>query len=226
VRRLVLFGVAGSLSATALLAVGILLFGDFGEREGRILLTTVLLAGYGLLALPAAYLIDRRSLPALATAVVALSVLGFALALAAVWAGDDPPEGLWKTLATVTAFAVAATQTAALARRPSRLFATSTLLVLVLAAMASAAAWAEIESTGYYRALGALAVLDVLAVALQPILGLARRPAETHRLVLVTEPGGRSEASVEASDFATAVERAVRAAERDGRKVVRVERLD
>lgn len=224
-RRLVLYGVATSLSATALLAIGILLFGDFGETEGQILLTTTLLAGYGLLALPAAYLFDRRSLPLLAAVVVVLSALGFALAVAVVWAGDVSEE-LWKTLATVTAFGVAATQTAALARRPSRLFAASVLLVLVLAAMVSAAAWGEIESTGYYRALGALVVLDVLAVALQPILGLARRPAEAHRLVLATEPGGRSEASIEAPDFASAVERAVRAAERDGRRVLRIERLD
>jgi hypothetical protein len=48
-KRLVLLAVAGLLTAAAALAIGILLFGDFGSTEGRILATTALLAGYGLL---------------------------------------------------------------------------------------------------------------------------------------------------------------------------------
>lgn len=39
VRRALLAGIAASLTATALLAVGILLLGHFGETEGRILAT-------------------------------------------------------------------------------------------------------------------------------------------------------------------------------------------
>ena len=58
-----LLSVAVLLSVSAALAVGILLFGEFGETEGRVLATTGLLAGYGLLALPAAMLLDRRRLP-------------------------------------------------------------------------------------------------------------------------------------------------------------------
>lgn len=224
-RRLVLYGVVASLSATALLAIGILLFGDFGETEGRILSTTALLAGYGLLALPAGFLVDRGRLPALAAAVAALAALGFVLALAVVWS-DGASEPLVKALVTVTSFAVAATQTAALSGRRHRLFAVSTALVFVLAVLVTAAAWGEIGSSGYYRALGALAVLDVLAVVLQPILGLARPSGRAYRLALVTEPGGRGETTVEAADFAGAVERAVRAAERDGRRVLRVERVE
>ena len=80
-RRLVLIGVAVSLCATALLAIGILLFGNFGETEGRILGTTLMLAGYGLVALPAGFLLDQSRHRPLAGAVIALAATGLALAL-------------------------------------------------------------------------------------------------------------------------------------------------
>ena len=56
-RRLLLTAVAVSITATALLAIGVLLFGSFGETEGRILGSTMILAGYALLALPAGFLL-------------------------------------------------------------------------------------------------------------------------------------------------------------------------
>jgi hypothetical protein len=55
----VLTAVAVSLVATALLAIVILLFGSFGETEGRILGATMMLTGYALVALPAGFLLDQ-----------------------------------------------------------------------------------------------------------------------------------------------------------------------
>lgn len=228
-----LSAIAASLTATALLAIGILLFGDFGETEGRILATTALLAGYALLALPAGFLFDQSRLPLLAATVVTLAAAGFALALAAVWT-NEPSDELGKSLMTVTVFAVAATQTAALAARrrasdPTSvrvLFAASCVLALVLAALATVAAWAEIEdSLLYFRILAAVAVLDVLLVVLQPVVALARPRGDVHRLRLTVDPGGELETTIEATDFAAAAARAIRTAERDGRRVVRLERV-
>lgn len=99
-RRVLLVAIPVPLTATALLAIGILLFGGFGETEGRILTTTALLAGYGLLALPAGFLLDQGRIAALAADVLALAVTGFAVAVAAVWTGDPPAE-VGKTLATI-----------------------------------------------------------------------------------------------------------------------------
>jgi hypothetical protein len=232
-RRVALSAIAASLIATALLAIGILLFGDFGETEGRILGTTALLAGYALLVLPAGFLFDQSRLSLLAATVVVLSAAGLSLALATVWA-SDPPDGLGKSATTVTVFALAATQAAALAarRRASdpasvwALFAASCALALALATMAAVAAWAEIDDSLYFRLLAALAVLDVLLVALQPLLALARPRGRVHRLRLVVEPGGETELSIEAADFAAAATRAIRAAERGGGRVLRIERSD
>lgn len=230
-RRVLLVAIAASLTATALLAIGILLFGDFGQTEGRILATTALLAGYGLLALPAGFLVDRARLPALAASVLVLAAGGFALAVASVWT-SEPPAALDKTVVTVTAFAVASTQTAALAARRRardpgsvrRLFALSVVLVLVVAGMAAAGAWAEIDRDAYFRILASVAVLDVLAVALQPILALARPEAAVYRLRILVEPAEEIEKTIEAADFATAAARAIRAVERNGRRVVGVSR--
>lgn len=230
--RIFLGAVVSSLAAGAALAIGILLFGDFGDTEGRILATTALTAAYALVALPAGILFDQARLSWLAWIVLALSAAGLALSVGSVWS-DDPPDELSKTLLSVTVLALAATQTAALAsRRRVRdpravrgLFAASAPLALVLAALAAAAAWAEIENERYFRIVGALTVLDVLVVALQPVLALARPAGRPHALRLLVEPGGTIETTVEAADFATAAARAIRAAERRGGRVERLERL-
>jgi len=228
----VLSAIVVSLTTTALLAIGILLFGGFGETEGRILATTALLTGYALLALPAALLLDQSRFPRLAATVIALAVAGFALALAAVWT-SRPSDELGKSVTTVTVFAVAATQTSALAARrrardPSfvpRLFAVSCVLALVLAALATVAAWAEIDDSLYFRIFAALAVLDVLLVVLPPVLALARPAGAIHRVRIVAEPGEEIEITIEAADFAAAAARAIRTVERDGRRVLRLERV-
>jgi hypothetical protein len=229
-KRILLLAVATSLSTTALLAIGILLLGDFGEREGRILATTALLAAYGLLALPAGFLFDQRRLRGLAATVLVLASTGFAAAAAAVWT-SSPPDELGNTVATITAFAVASTQTAALAARRReqdpkavrRLFATSTALALLLAAMFTAGAWAEIDSSAFYRIVAAFAVLDVLIVALQPILALMRPVGAAYRLRVFVEPGEMIETTVEAPDLGSAAASAIRTVERSGREVTGIE---
>jgi hypothetical protein len=233
-RRLVLTGIAVSLCATALLAIGILLFGDFGETEGRILGTTMLLAGYGLLALPAGFLLDQSRHRALAGAVIALTATALALNLIALWSGGGS-AALGKSVGTVTFFAVAASQTGALSARRratdpssvSALFVFSCGLALFLAVMATAVVWAEPHGQVYLRILGALAVLDVLLVALQPVLALAlaRPRGEVYHLRVGFERGDELETDVVASDFAAAASRAIRETERAGRRVRQVARV-
>jgi hypothetical protein len=90
-----------------------------------------------------------------------LATAGLALALVSVWSGGSSPE-LGKTVLTVTVFALAAAQTAALAARRqsgdpaslSALFAVSCVLALTLAMMASLAAWAELGDAVYFGSSG------------------------------------------------------------------------
>jgi hypothetical protein len=241
VRRLFLIALIASMCATAALAIGILLFSEFDETAARILGSTAALSFFSMLALPAGVLLDRGRFLPLAWASLAVSAAVFVLVLALLWADwDDEPERLWKSALSVTAFAVAGAQAAATTSRGRAddptlvrgLFAAALALALILAAMTSAAAWAEIDAVGYYRALGALAVLGLLSTLLQPVLrrvvGAAVAPAgrASHR-VRVTLADGRSLDREESGrDFADAVERAVRAAEREGSPVEKVERLE
>ena len=234
-RHLLLGAVVASLCATAALAIGILLFGEFGATQGRILMSTLLVGAFGLLGVPAAVLVDQGRHRRLALASGALAAAGLLMMLVLIWSGDDPPQPLVKSALSVSALALAAGQIAALAgrRRPTdpssvrRLYALSTVVVVALAAMVVLALWLEIESLAYYRVLGALAVLDVLLVALQPILAkIHARETTLHTLRLEVEPGGTVELTVAGEDFARAVASAIRQAERRGGRVVSVARID
>src|SRR4249919_1832973 len=231
-RRILLLAVAGLLSASALLAIGILLVGQFGETESRILATTALLAGYGLVGLPSTILLDQGRAKRLAYCGLALVAGGAALALAVVWTNGS--DALGKTPATVTVLALAAAQAAALTARrrqddPAsvrRLFAVSCALAAVAATMFAVALWGEIERDSYFRFLAAVAVLDLLVVALQPILVRARPAVGLHRLRLTVDGGETVELDVEAPDLAAAAAKAIRALEREGRNVHRLETGD
>lgn len=233
-RRILTLAVVTSLCATAAIAIGVLLFSEFHRTQGRILGTTALIALYGLLALPAGILFDQRRFERIARATVVLAVADFALALAGLWSNDAPPA-LGKAIGTVGAFALAAAQTAGLASRRSphdtrtvrRLFAASLTLALIAASMVATAAWAEISAGLFFRVLGALAVADVLTVALQPILARTAAAPTTavHHLRLVVDTGAERDLQIEAPSFATAVERAIAVVEDEGETVERIERV-
>jgi hypothetical protein len=228
-RRVLLLGVAALLCVSALLAIAILLAGHFGSTQGRILGTTALLAGYGIVALPGSILLDRGRSRPLAAATIALAGTGAALALAWLWGGDSDTFG--RPVGTVTLFAAACAQTAALAARRQerdplvvrRVFAGSCATAVVVAAAGSALVWIQPNGGVFPRLLGALVVLDLLLVALQPLLARARPAAGRQRLRVVLASGEAAEVSIEAGDLGSAVAKAIRAAERGGGRVARVE---
>ena len=229
-RRILLLGVAALLSASALLAIGILLVGRFGDTEQRILGTTMLLAGYGLLALPSVVLLDQGRFRRLAQAGLAASAVGGALATASVWGVSDS-DTLGRLVGTATVVAIAITQSAALAARRQasdplvvrRLFTGSCILAAVGAAVATALLWANPHNAVYPRLLGALVILDLLVVALQPVLARARPAEEEHRFSVALSSGETVEVSIVGGDVATGAAKAIRAAERSGAHVVRLD---
>lgn len=175
-RRLLLAALA-ALGLSAALAILILLFGEFGGTQVRILATTFSISGYSLLMLPGALLAERRRARTLALANVAWAAIGFVLVLAVIWV-DSGSDSLGRLLGTATAVAFALAQVAAMTvwRRDDdsaalrRVFIGATATVALLAALVVYALWAEPDSEGFVRALAALAVLDVFLVILQPLL--------------------------------------------------------
>jgi FtsH-binding integral membrane protein len=208
-KRLFFIALIASLSATAALAILFLLFAELDETTGRILVTTLQISVVSLFALPAGVLLDQGRYAGLAWTVIVLSAVAFALAMVVTWqSSDDDGELVWKALATTAAFAGASSQAAMTTSRRRRddadavrfLYLASLGLAGLLAVLIATAAWAEVGEEWYYRALGAVAIADVLLVIVQ---SLARRlpaaPAEarerrSHRVVFELDRAPSEEA--------------------------------
>lgn len=232
-RRGVALGVAVLLTATAAVAIAVLLAGRTGTVEGRILATTAVLAGYGVLALPASMLLDLGRARPLAVAVLGLDAGAAALAVTAIWTGGDP-ERLQRGVWVAAVAAVAAAQIAALtARRRATdarlirgLFVVSTALAVIVAVLVGGMIWQDAGPEPLARIAGALAVLDLLAAALQPVLARARPASVAVRMRVRLSAGPPAEVTAEGRDLAAAVAEGIRRAERGGAAAVGVDVID
>jgi drug/metabolite transporter (DMT)-like permease len=217
--RLVLLALVVSLCVTGGIAIGTLLFAEFDETAGRILATTGLLSLASLLSLPAGVLLDRRRVTPLAWGTIAAATFAFVLAMITIW-GQQEQETLsrltWTLWLGAGAGAQAATMTALLrpgdSRRLRIVYAVSILLASSLAALIGLAVWIEPDSEAYGRVTGAVAVAEVLATLLQPILRRMEAPAERHELRL----------TLDAPPSEEAVAAAVEALEKHGSRVEKV----
>ena len=103
------------------------------------------------------------------------------------------------------------------------------LLLVVSLFVTGATVFGGPESETFARAVGAVAVANVVLVVVQPFLRRATgKEPTTYRLrIVTTRDDERTEVAreVRAGDFASAVEAAIREVERDGREVLRVERI-
>ena len=221
-----------ALCTSALLAVAILLLGEFDETQARILVTTALIGFFSLLALPGGVLLDQGRYVTLAWTLIGLSVFSFVVAMNLTW-GDVENDDLWKVVGSATAITGAFSQSAtAISRRRETdsdgvrtIFLLSFGSVSLLALLILIAIWESVEDEGFYRALGAVAVINLLLVLLQPV---ARRmggkpvgaPAERAR-----ESAYRLAFTLEGTPSEAAVEEARQALERGGVSVESVERL-
>jgi hypothetical protein len=208
------------LSLSALLAIGILVVGRFGSVEARILGSTALLAGFGLVALPAVMLLDKERARVLAYVAAALPAFAAALALVVTWSRSDS-EALGRSLGSATIVALAFAQLAAMTARRTerddslvrRLFAVSCGTGLLGAGVGVALLWIGPDNQRAPRLFGALLVLDLLLVALQPLLARARAGNVLRRITVVDASGDQLEFEVAARDVASAAARAIRSAE-------------
>jgi hypothetical protein len=227
-RKLLLSAIVGALCLTAAIAVVVLLSGHFDETSWRILGTTSAISFFGLLGVPVGMLLERGHAVALARISGALTCSAFVLTLVVIWRYHWAND-VGKTWGVLFTLAVAAAQAAAVeARRRdndtpaiSLLTAGSMLTGGVLAAMGVLAILTEITNGTFYRALGAVAVVDVALIAIVAVLRRGVGPiAQGHRIRLdgeLIEAPGR--------DFASAVAAAIRTAEKEGKTVKRIERV-
>jgi hypothetical protein len=175
-KRLFLIGLVVSLTATALLAIGILLFAEFDDTSARILATTGLIGLFNLLSLPASLLLDRGEARLLGYATIATAAIGLVLSFVLIWGEvDDDTATSWAVTIALAAGAL-------------------------LAVMLSWAAWEDVDDDTFYRFVGALAVADLLLVLLQPaVRRMGRASARTASRLVLTLDARPSEEAVAAA---------------------------
>jgi hypothetical protein len=226
-RRLLVRAIVAGLCITAGIGIVIVLSGSIDDTSGRILITTTAVSFFGLLAVPAGMLLERNRLSWLGRGSAALTGATFLLTLVVTWV-HDVPQSLWRTWGVLGTLTLAAAQAAVVeARRRDtdsdgiRLLASLSMVSdAALAALGVGGILGSIDDGGYYRLIGAIAIVDVLLISVVAVLRRWSGPVgRTHRVRvdgrLVEAPG---------RDFAAAVANAIRDAEQTGTPVRRVER--
>lgn len=197
-RRVAIVAIVLSLVVAAALGILALLSREFGETQGKIMLTTLVIAAFSITAL-CHLAIAARTLRWLGYVGIVASAAAVVPPLVLIWASPDHvDENPWlKALGVLTTLAVSLAHANLLlllaTRRDTAVRIGLGLTVLAIAAVA-VMFWIVILSDGripgenedYWRALGVIGILDVLGTIALPVLGLVRRDrdAATTRLTL------------------------------------------
>lgn len=178
IKRLFLYVLIASVSISALLGVGVMIFGNFGEFETRILLTTTTVTITSILGLASgAYLETGRSGRLMPVAGIIFAVISGILWIISIWAGEHESTLFFKAMATTTLVAASCAHLSLLSlARLDRRFAWAsysahgaiwTLLAILLVLI-----WFEIDAADNWiaRTLGVLAILIGALTILTPVL--------------------------------------------------------
>jgi hypothetical protein len=197
IRRTAVLFIIVSLSLTALVGIVTLLTATFGEVQGKIILTTLLVAGFSITALCHLAVVGR-ALRVVGFVGIGVSVLALATGAILIWSSWDNSTEVWgNVLKAFFVFGILAVSLAhanlLLLLEDRRSLAIRYGLIATVVMIAALAALIIIpivtdgripgDNDGYWRALGVIAILDALGTIVLPVLS---------RFL----PGGRAAASV------------------------------
>jgi hypothetical protein len=177
-RRVAVICIIVSLSITALIGIATLLGGDFGEVQGKIMMTTLVIGTFSVLALADLAVAGRRFEWCGYVGILAAFV-GLVMGLYLVWAESDPGEGFWKTfgITAVVAGSLAHANLLLLLGERRRPVVRTSLwitvgLIAVLAGMIIALVISDGDVSGdtFFRVMGTVAILDVLGTIVVPVV--------------------------------------------------------
>ena len=180
--RVALIALLGALAMNALIGIIIVLKGDFGDTEGKLLGTTFGLALFTVLAIPSTVQLGRGRFYALAGFGISVSVIAFILAVSAIWSdGAFEDVFLTKLMVTFGVMAFASNHAALLLLASATpkvikvtLIATITMLVVIAVALITSV-WLEDLPKEIARPLTVFAILDVLGSMAVPMLSKLNR---------------------------------------------------
>ncbi len=172
-KRIALWFLIISVAISAALGIIAILSGNFGDFEARVILTTVTISAASICALAAGALWENRSERTFPGITVALAILAAAVIIIGIW-GKISTTDYWKFSATVGVLAITFAQACliSLARLAPR-FAWIRTLALVaiffLASLIIVAICTEVSSEGFFKTMGATAILVAALTIMMPI---------------------------------------------------------
>lgn len=197
-RRSAIIAIVVSLSLSALIGIITLLSGDFGETQGKVLLTTLLLAGFSITVLCHLAVVGRalQVVGFVGVGVSAVALVAGLLLIWRDWGNYDDVEPLLKTFGVFGVLAVSFAHANLLLLLGQRRNQTVRLLLYITVAIIGAVALllclpiatgGEIPGDNgdwYWRLLGVVAILDVLGSIVLPVTGRFLRDDRRVRLEL------------------------------------------
>ena len=175
--RWALASLLSSFAVSALIGIVIILKGDFGDTEGKLLGTTITLGLFTVLAIPGTIQLGRGRYYSLAGTAVVSAIMAFILMVVAIWShGPFESEYLNKVMVTFAVVAFASNHVALL------LLATSTSKVIrgismstyaligIISSTLIISMWTEEMSEALGRLLAVITILDVLGSLAIPML--------------------------------------------------------
>ena len=175
--RLALGALALSLVGSAMIGITIILVGDFGETEMRVLATTGAMSGFSVLSLPSLFHLERARYKYLVRIGISASLALFAIVLFVIWGGRvTGGELVLKTLASVAIVAFATNHILLiLIATPSRILISlcqwsTTLIIIMVSVLILVAVWTEGMPETMVRPFSSLVILDALGTITVPIV--------------------------------------------------------
>lgn len=165
-----------AIAIAAFIAIGLFLFGSFGDLEIRILITTLSLGGFSLTALCSSRIYNKPQLQGFSLTGMAVSVIGFILMVVFVWEIWDT-DWSWRITADFIILSVALAHISLLL-----LIEPQTILINwvrnitfvcigIVSLMLMWGIYNEFENGEFFfRILGVFAIMDVLGTILVPVL--------------------------------------------------------
>lgn len=175
-RRLFLYLLIASVAVSALFGIGVILFGDFGSFEVRVLMTTLTITATSILGLACGACLEAgrgRILPILG---IALSLVSALMLFLVIWDVLDDSEVFVKSAVTTSLIAVSCSHLSLLSiARLDKRFAWSWsaafVCVWLLAAILLYILWFKPDSSSdlVSRIIGVLSILIAAATVLTPV---------------------------------------------------------
>lgn len=196
-RKIFLYTLIISVAVSAVLGIGVILLGSFGELEGRVLITTFTITLTSILGLACGAYYESKKARGLPIVGIAFSLIAAILGIYLIWAPDPRIDAIWKSAATAgllaTSFALLclvslATLDKRFAWSRQLIYAAVTLLSAILLFIL----WFEPESSGefVFRLIAVLSIVIAALTVMTPVFhrlsqketGVAEIDAEIEKL--------------------------------------------